>query len=294
MTEKKFYTCKRDIAFKEVFMKEENKDLLIPLLELCLGIKINKLEYLNLEDNVDYVKTRRKSYDLRVSTNIGRIMIVINTNIYDYSRMRQMSYISNEYSHIIRKGGEYDEEIDVIQINFTYGLMTNFREEYKYLYDDKDYRIYEVRDDTGKNYVKNFKIYEFNMDYYMNFWYDKNEEMINKYKFIIMMNLNLEELKELSKNNKVVDKYMEELDRVNKDPDFVEYMSYEEDLRKRINTRMSMAKRIGKREGIEQGIEENTKEIALKMLKKGMSFNEIEDITNLSIEEIDKLNKSLK
>ena len=298
MTEKKFYTCKRDIAFKEVFMKEENKDLLIPLLELCLGIKINNLEYLNLEDNVDYVKTRRKSYDLRVSTNIGRIMIEINANIYDYSRMRQMSYISNEYSHIIRKGGEYDEEIDVIQINFTYGLMTNFREEYKYLYDDKDYRIYEVRDDTGKNYVKNFKIYEFNMDYYMNFWYDKNEEMINKYKFIIMMNLNLEELKELSKNNKVVDKYMEELDRVNKDPDFVEYMSYEEDLEKRINTRINRAKRIGKREGIEQGIEqgieENTKEIALKMLKKGMPFNEIEDITNLSIEEIDKLNKSLK
>ena len=126
MTEKKFYTCKRDLAFKEVFMKEENKDLLIPLLELCLGIKINKLEYLNLEDNVDYAKTRRKSYDLRVSTNIGRIMIEINANIYDYSRMRQMSYISNEYSHIIRKGGEYDEEIDVIQINFTYGLMTNF------------------------------------------------------------------------------------------------------------------------------------------------------------------------
>ena len=295
MTEKKFYTCKRDLAFKEVFMKEENKDLLIPLLELCLGIKINKLEYLNLEDNVDYVKTRRKSYDLRVSTNIGRIMIEINANIYDYSRMRQMSYISNEYSHIIRKGDEYDEEIDVIQINFTYGLMTNFREEeYKTLYDDKDYKIYEVRDDTGKNYVKNFKIYEFNMDYYMNFWYDKNEEMINKYKFIIMMNLNLEELKELSKNNKVVDKYMEELDRVNKDPDFVEYMSYEEDLQKRINTRINRAKRIGIKQGVEQGIEENTKEIALKMLKKGMSFNEIEDITNLSIEEIDKLNKSLK
>ena len=39
--------------------------------------------------------------------------------------------------------------------------------------------------------------------------------MINKYKLFIMMNLNLEDLKELSKNNEVINKYMEELERVN-------------------------------------------------------------------------------
>ena len=55
----RFFTCKNNLAFKEVFMKEKNKDLLIPLLESCLGIKINDIEFLNLEDNVDYVKERR-------------------------------------------------------------------------------------------------------------------------------------------------------------------------------------------------------------------------------------------
>jgi len=31
--ERKFYTCKYDVAFKEVFSKDENKDLLKLLLE---------------------------------------------------------------------------------------------------------------------------------------------------------------------------------------------------------------------------------------------------------------------
>ena len=44
--EKEFYTCKNDRAFKEVFMRKENKDLLIKLLESTLDIKIK-------ENNVD-------------------------------------------------------------------------------------------------------------------------------------------------------------------------------------------------------------------------------------------------
>ncbi len=75
--ETNFYTCKNDRTFKEVFMKKENKDILISLLECCLNIKIQDIEYLNLEDNVDNIKVRRKSYNLRLSTDIGRIMILI-------------------------------------------------------------------------------------------------------------------------------------------------------------------------------------------------------------------------
>ena len=47
--EKEFYTCKNDRAFKEVFMRKENKDLLIKLLESTLDIKIKELKYLNID-----------------------------------------------------------------------------------------------------------------------------------------------------------------------------------------------------------------------------------------------------
>ena len=39
----KFYTCKNDRAFKEVFLKPDNSDLLKALLEFILKIKIDKL-----------------------------------------------------------------------------------------------------------------------------------------------------------------------------------------------------------------------------------------------------------
>ena len=42
---KKFYTCKYDRAFKEVFMKEDNKDILTNLLEEILEVKINNLQF---------------------------------------------------------------------------------------------------------------------------------------------------------------------------------------------------------------------------------------------------------
>ena len=39
---KKFYTCKNDRTFKEVFLEEENSDLLKALLETILKIEIEK------------------------------------------------------------------------------------------------------------------------------------------------------------------------------------------------------------------------------------------------------------
>ena len=62
--EKKFYTCKNDIAFKEVFMEEKNSDLLKALLESILDIKIKNIKYLNLEKNNGNIHIKRKNYSL--------------------------------------------------------------------------------------------------------------------------------------------------------------------------------------------------------------------------------------
>ena len=111
-------------------------------------------------------------------------------------------------------------------------MMKNFSDENKHLYDDKPYRIYEVMDNEGKTYVNNFKIYDFNMDYFMNYWYNNDKENINKYRLFIMLDLGLKDLSNLikiSNSDKMVSKYMEEIDRVNKDPGLVHFMTYEED-----------------------------------------------------------------
>ena len=297
MSETKFYTCRWDAAFKEIFMKEDNKDILISLLEKCLSVKISDIFYLNVEDLVDNVHVRRKSYDLRLSTNIGIIQVEINSNIYHYSRERQMAYISNEFSHYVLRGDNYKENIQIIQINFTYGLMTEFREEkYKYLYDEEDYRIYEVRDKKGKKFLPNFKIYEFNMDYYMNLWYTKDKEKIEENKLLIMMDLKPNELVKISKNDKVVSKYMEEVKKINEDARFVHFMTEEEDRRKMENTIKAIAKEEGIEEGINLGREEGkkvaTKEIIKNLFKNHIDIDTISKVSGLTKEEIGKIVES--
>ena len=63
-TKEKFYTSRNDRVFKEIFMKEENKDILKSLLESILKLKISDIKFLNLERNVDNIKVRRKHFDL--------------------------------------------------------------------------------------------------------------------------------------------------------------------------------------------------------------------------------------
>ncbi len=292
-TEVKFYTCKNDRAFKEVFMKKENSDLLTLLLEKILKVKVNEIEYLNLEDNVDNINVRRKSYDLRLNTDKGRILVEVNASIYDYSHERQTAYLCNEYSHITLSGEDYSEDIDIIQINLTYGKMKNFSKENKYLYDDKEYRIFMIQDEENKKYVKNFKIYDINMDYYMNFWYTNDKEKIEENKYLIMLNLGQDDLEKLSKKDRKVEKYMAEIKKINIEPKFIEFISYEEDQKKREKTRLRKAEESGFEQGIEQGIEQGSlsksKEIAESLLKQNIDINIIAECTGLSLDELKKI-----
>ena len=49
---KKFYTCKYDRPFKEIFLNEKNKHLLKGLLETILKVKIDDIEIRPTEKNM--------------------------------------------------------------------------------------------------------------------------------------------------------------------------------------------------------------------------------------------------
>lgn len=278
----KFYTCKYDRAFKEVFGKEENKDILKKLLEEILQVEIERIEYLNLERNVDNVKVKRKHLDLYLETNIGKIQVEVNTTNSKYVKPRNMSYLCDIYSHHTLVGQEYDQDTLIIQININYGQP-----------DEKYIREYRLRDANGKEYIKNFIIYEINMEKYMKLWYNKEEKELEKSKYIVMLNLEKEELEKLSKKDKVVIKYMKELERVNENPKFREYMSAEEDNKKIENSLKREWMEEGLAEGIKEGIKEGSYkrniEIAKSLLKNKVDIEIITSSTGLSIEELEKL-----
>ena len=283
-----FYTCRNDRAFKEVFLNPDNSDLLKALFEFILKIKIDKLEIKKTELLSGNVNIKDKRVDAIVHTGNKKIEIEINSQNKDYLHTRSTAYICNIYQSNASVGDTYNEDTDIIQVNLTWGLGRN----------NDEMKIYKIMNEKGELYVKNFIIYEINMDYYDKIWYSKNEEEIKKNQYMIMLDLDKKELENMPKD-KIVDKYITNVTIVNDDPEFQKYMSEEEDKRKIQNSLLSEAKEEGISQGYTSGINdgiskgENKKsiEIAKNMLKKNMSIEDISDITGLSIEEINKLTK---
>ena len=176
----------------------KNEDILRCLLESILKIKIKKLKYLNVEKINGNVYVRRKHFDFHVKTGTENIHVEANGILKDYTRPRNMAFLCNTYSRDVLSSKKYDEDTLFIQINFTYNLPKK----------EKPIRIYRIQDDDKKNYVKNFVIYEFHMDYFVNLWYSKDEKEAKNFIYLMMMDLDLEKLKILSNEDKVVKKYM--------------------------------------------------------------------------------------
>ena len=273
-----FYTCRNDRAFKEVFLNPNNSDLLKALLEFILKIKIDKLEIKKTELLSGNVNIKDKRVDAIVHTGNKKIEIEINSQNKDYLHTRSTAYICNIYQSNASVGDTYNEDTDIIQVNLTWGLGRN----------NDEMKIFKIMNEKGELYVKNFIIYEINMDYYDKIWYSKNEDEIKKNQYMIMLDLDKKELENMPKDD-IVDKYITNVTIVNDNPEFQKYMSEEEDKMKIQNSLLSEARENGINDGISKGVSKEKVNIAKNLLSMNMSLDDISKATGLSVEEINKL-----
>ena len=281
MNSDKFYTCKSDRAFKEVFLKNNDSEPLQALLELILEIKIDYLEINKTELLSGNVNVKDKRVDAVVYAGNKKIDIEINSQDKDYVKPRNTAYICNMYQSHTLVGELYDEKTDIVLVNLTWGLGSENDKMTKYM----------IMSEDGKQYVKNFIIYEINMDYFDKLWYSKNEEEIKKNMYLIMLNLDKKELEAMPKDkrDKIVDKYITNVTIVNDNPEFQKYMSEEEDKMKIQNSLLSEARENGINDGISKGVSKEKVNIAKNLLSMNMSLDDISKATGLSVEEINKL-----
>ena len=148
-------------------------------------------------------------------------------------------------------------------------------------------REYKIRDKHNNEFIRNFIIYDINMEKVKDIWYSKSKKEIENNKYLIMLDLDLEELDKLSKISKDrrVNKYMDEVKRVNEDPEFREFISAEEDNRKIEN---SIKKEL-REDGIKEGQKERNVEIAKNMLRDNIPIITISKYTSLTEKEISLL-----
>ena len=102
-----------------------------------------------------------------------------------------------------------------------------------------------------------------------------------------------EELEKYSKkmNNAIIKESVDNLKRLNSDAAFVYGLTPEEDEMLVRNTRDELVRREALAEGKTEGLAEGKTKIAINLLKKNYPVDEIVEITGLSKEEIELIDK---
>ena len=183
------------------------------------------------------------------------INVEINTYVSNSLRRRNAGYIFKKYSELTRMGDSYNSMPMVIQINLS--DLNNKEICYKYSLYDKT---------NNKTYIDNLEIYEYNITKIKEMCYNKP----SRYKLLSLLDCDLEELNALKGDDKV-ERIKEEIKYLNEDPEFVRYMSDEDEARLLKNTLKTDAYEEGVEDGIEQGIQkgiEQQKELNEQELKQ--------------------------
>ena len=101
------------------------------------------------------------------------------------------------------------------------------------------------------------------------------------------------ELDTMSDGDEIMDRFKDEVKNINRGLGDVQFMDPDKDAEMIFNTILDSEKEIAHKEGREEGREEGIKHTqinnAIKMKKLNIDINTISEITNLSIDEIEKL-----
>ena len=205
------------------------------------------------------------------------------------------------FSNSVSRGDSYDNVPLHILLNITWGkgikgeILTE----------------YYVQSEKGIKYCDRMLIREINMDLLLNIWYHGDRNKALNYSHFLMLGLNMKDLNALYKEKgyKFMKKYMDNVEELNNDTEFVNVISPEKDNEMVINTLKNEAIKEGYEQGIKEAMKEakekaikevrketlkegkHTKalETAKNMLNKKLDIKLVSECTGLSVKEIENL-----
>ena len=275
--------------FKAVFCTPGNEKILKEFVERILKRKFKTFKIISPELTKNNIYEKGKYLDVLIKTDNLFVNIEINSHNYNGLSERNFSYIALVYASHIKVGEEYNNNLDFVQINLTVGLGTNQPE-------ISVSRV--INKETLKLKVRNLDIYDVNLDKINSRCYNEDDE----YNFLKMITAPKEELEFLAeKGDTLMKKIKDEVNRVNDENYFANFISVEEDERKIRNTYYANGVEEGEARGEKRGEirgeirgEKRGKEKALletakNLLKYGMPINDIVKNTGLSKKKIKSL-----
>ena len=277
----KRYNLKNDVIFKTFFSRKGNEEFLIDFLNALLKIEIKSIqirEEVNLEKLAESEKGGR--LDLQAKLNDG-IIINIELQIKNQSNMenRTLLYGAKTISREVQRGTNYKDIKQLIMINILDYELLGFDEYISETVTVLDkHREYEI--------IKGEKWYFIELPKFRKAHPDMNEKINQWLAFIDDYDKGVIEMAE--KKNKTLEKARIEMNYLTGDEEVRRIAELREKWEMDWNSGIADAKE----EGIKEGMKENQIETAKKLIKLGMSIDEIKEVTNLSEEEIESLREN--
>ena len=302
--ETKILPLTNDLIFKKIFSKDECNSELKDLLEGILETKIQKVEVKNPELPKNILGEKLARLDIKAKIN-DEITLDIEMQTRDEYNLgnRSLVYLSKLISPQLMPGDEYKylkKTIAIWILNFNF-FKTNTYHNIAHMRFDKikkeEYIDMGYKEENGL-VTENAEIHFIELPKFV----EKNPGIKRKLdQWLWLLTGKEDEIKMAEKVNEEVKKAKKELEVMSMNPKEREEYEERELARWSYYSEMEAAKRVGKEEGIKigkadgikigkvDGKNENKKEIAKKMLNMGFKIEEISKITELSVEEIEKL-----
>ena len=285
-----FYRGKTDRVFKSILCKEENQRMLEWFLSLTVGRAMKIIKYLRNEQPINRVAEKSKIVDLLVELEGEMLHLELNNNLDSTKKKsiqrRNFMYVASDYVATIKRGEDYNQDHKMLAIDLSYGLGSK----------QPLYKYYYVQSEDNEKYIEDIGILVVNMDKVDDIWYNGTKKEKDKIKHLKMLNASKEELLELSKGDKMMEDFTEQIVALNENQQFRRIMSDEEEARMWANTEKNLARETGLREGKIEGKIEGKKaaqqDFINKLLEKGKSLSEISEMLDLPVENIQNILES--
>jgi predicted transposase/invertase (TIGR01784 family) len=298
-------TPRIDIAFKKIFGVEENKDLLISLINSIVSEEdqVVDLTLLNPYNNKNFAKDKLSILDVKAKGVDGKLFnIEIQiTDDADYDK-RALYYWAKLYTEQLQAGSDYGQLSKAIGIHILNFISIPQAEKY--------HNVFHIHEkETGVRYFKDLELHTIELKKFSPNSQEGLEELVSKIRasidiwaaFLTRHELLNKESLPSPLNNPELKKALGVLEVMNFGEE--ERDAYEERLkwlRVEANTLKKYEKK-GREEGRAEGREEGRQEgrvegeqiglekVALNMLQKGLSPLDIHELTGLDEKVIDRL-----
>ena len=263
-----------------------NKEYLVNLIHYITKIPIDELkdlEYIDTTLGENNKDNKHERSDIVVKA--GNYIINLEMNKYYYKELivKNFSYLCLLNNNVNIEGEEYSLDKKFIQINFDCFNYHGKELKNKYILEEGIYK--------EKYPLQRMEIYHILLDYLQSKEYTESEEIKLLDYLKIMLLEDKRKILEMGKKDKILKGVGEEMIRYNKEIP-LGYRDVELEERILMNTYKKEGMREGEERGIEQGKTTEKYNVATNMLKRGYSVKDVCAITNLSVENVKKLQQS--